>query len=373
MGKKRCIFHIPDYVDPLGMSGSSVRPNNMIKAFVNLGYEVAVITGYGNCRAEQIKLVKNRIINGVKYDFLYAESSTMPTLLTEKNHVPKYPFLDYSFFKFCRKSGIKIGLFYRDIYWKFPAYKNSVSFLKRCISIPMYKYDLHMYKKLINVFYVASSKVKIYLPKSFRNLYVDTLPPGAEYNHNFLDDSENHFNNLNKDNLVIFYVGGISKEYYDLTEMLKALYSRTNVCLYLCCREKEWEIEYCRYDKFLTDRIKVIHESGKNLLEYYNIADVTSIVLNPSEYRNMAMPIKLFEYLSHTVPVLITSESVAADFVYKTGWGFCIKNDSKDIGDVLDQIVRDKGILKCKHDIAKKILYENTWERRAQKVVNDLT
>ena len=98
--EKNMIFHIPNYIDLSRKSGSNIRPYKMIKAFENNGYKVDIIKGYGKERKQSIHNVKMKIKKGVKYDFLYSESSTMPTLLTEKNHLPLYPFLDFSFFKF---------------------------------------------------------------------------------------------------------------------------------------------------------------------------------------------------------------------------------------------------------------------------------
>lgn len=150
--EKRCIVHIPNHIEKSGKSGSNIRPIKMKQAFEENGYLVEYISGYGTERKVQINKIKRNIRNGIKYDFLYSESSTMPTLLTEKNHLPRYPFLDFSFFKFCKKNGIKIGLFYRDIQWKFSVYRDNVSWYKKCFSIPMYRYDLRQYKKLLNVF-----------------------------------------------------------------------------------------------------------------------------------------------------------------------------------------------------------------------------
>lgn len=79
----------------------------MIEAFKECGYEVVVVEGYGKERKRQIKEIKSNILKGVKYDFLYSESSTMPTLLTEKNHLPLYPFLVFHFLRFARNMGLK--------------------------------------------------------------------------------------------------------------------------------------------------------------------------------------------------------------------------------------------------------------------------
>ena len=175
---KRCIFHIPNYIDLKRKSASNIRPFKMIKAFQDIGYQVDCVMGYGKERKKSIKEIKKNIKNGVKYDFLYSESSTMPTLLTEKNHLPTYPFLDFNFFRFCKKHNIKIGLFYRDIYWKFDLYEKEVkNRLKSKSAILLYKYDLHKYRKLLDVLYVPSKQFIKYLPNKNNVKYKINLLP----------------------------------------------------------------------------------------------------------------------------------------------------------------------------------------------------
>src|SRR5699024_1878719 len=132
MEKKQCIFHIPIDLRGQKNSGSSVRPNKMIEAFQNIGYKVEIIMGDGKKK----KKIKKR----EKYDFLYSESSNLPTLLTETHHFPRYPFLDFRFFRFCKKHNIKIGLFYRDVHWKFDHFKKGKSKYKLIIGEWFYKY-----------------------------------------------------------------------------------------------------------------------------------------------------------------------------------------------------------------------------------------
>ena len=177
MNEKRCIFHIPNYVDPKGLSGSNVRPYKMADAFRQNGYAVDVVMGYGKDRKRQIAEIKRNISNGVRYDFLYSESSTMPTLLTERHHLPVYPFLDFGFFKFCKTHGIKIGLFYRDIYWKFPLYREKINVLKAKLATAMYRYDLFQYDRLLDVLFLPSVLMKQYMKEIKPSLPLITLPP----------------------------------------------------------------------------------------------------------------------------------------------------------------------------------------------------
>ena len=73
------IFHHPLPLDPDAKSASGIRPQRMLQAFKDLGYKVDIVSGYAVERNEAIKKIKKNISNGVQYDFVYAESSTMPT------------------------------------------------------------------------------------------------------------------------------------------------------------------------------------------------------------------------------------------------------------------------------------------------------
>ena len=69
---KRCIFHVPNHINPDGKSGSQVRPIKMLNAFINRGYEVDVIEGYGKERKEAIKRIKKRktLMKTCKYIYM---------------------------------------------------------------------------------------------------------------------------------------------------------------------------------------------------------------------------------------------------------------------------------------------------------------
>lgn len=366
--KARCIYHVPNHIDPKATSGSQVRPIKMLQAFMNIGYDVDVVMGYGKERKKSIEIIKSKIRKGIKYDFLYSESSTMPTLLTEKNHFPRYPFLDFGFFKFCKKFNIKIGLFYRDIRWKFDSYKDSVSWYKRMFSIPMYKYDLKKYNKYLDVMYIPTMEMgrHIYNIKEFSR--VDTLPPGAECRE--LSDKSENYSNL-KETLNIFYVGGVTG-IYDFEYLLKTAKKKPYIRLKICCREQEWEEARIRYQKYLTDRVEIVHKTGEALKLYYEWADICSCYFKNSVYMDMAVPVKLLEYVSYGVPVIATKGTVAGAFVEKYDCGYSIPFDEEALDNILDDIYRDRQELLNKYNNIRRCVIENTWEKRAEKVVDDL-
>ena len=244
---KRMIFLIPMKLDRNRASASQIRPMKMIEAFKECGYEVVVVEGYGKERKRQIKEIKSNILKGVKYDFLYSESSTMPTLLTEKNHLPLYPFLDFSFFAFCKKHGIKIGLFYRDIYWVF---KKKRSF-KEWVAYIFYKYDILKYNKFLDVLFLPSKEMNAYIP----NIKVESvipLPSGLQ-----LHSSPKIEHPL----LELLFVGAIGG-LYDITLLVKVISGIQGIHLTICCRENEWQKEKINYLPFLNENITIVHKSG---------------------------------------------------------------------------------------------------------------
>lgn len=362
---KRCIFHIPFFVDINHSSGSQIRPMKMLKAFKESGYKVDIIMGYGKERKKQIKNIKQNIKNGIKYDFLYSESSTMPTLLTEKNHLPKYPFLDFSFFKFCRKNKIKIGLFYRDIYWKFDTYGKSLSHLKKMFAIVFYKYDLLLYRKLLDVLYIPSNSFKNYLPPKNKNAKykIELLPSGCD---------NRKINKIKHDDFNIFYVGGISNDVYNLELLFKFIKDYNKINMVVCCREDEWNKYKTIYNKYMSSKIKIIHKSGEDLNNYFASADMCCLFFKNNKYRDMAMPVKLFEYIENEVPILSTSNTEVANFVKENNIGIICDYNEESLKNEIEKILKDKSILMRKEKNIIKTKEENTWEKRVEKITKDL-
>lgn len=368
MDKKRCIIHFPFYIDEKFPSGSNIRPIEFMKAFKDIGYDVDVIMGYGKERKEAIKKIKDNIRNGVKYSFVYSESSTEPTILTEKNHIPKYAFLDFDFFKFCKKNGLKIGLFYRDIYWVFDEYKNRVPLHKRYPAVACYKYDLKMYNKFVDVLYLPSMKMYEYIPFDFTGSIAE-LPPATEI------DKVNELNNINihnKNILKIFYVGGISN-LYNIQKLFQAVKEKKYVELTVCCRKNEWENEKHIYEKYLCDRINIVHKSGDELIPYFEEADLFSLFFEPNEYRKFSMPVKLFQYLGYAKPIISTSGTATGDFIKKYDIGWELDYSTEELLNLFDKIYDNKLCLDNKIKNIKAIIKDNTWKARANQVEKDLS
>lgn len=358
---KKIIFHHPLPLDPNATSASGIRPLKMIKAFEKLGYEVTEVTGYAKERKETIKNLKKRIIEGEKFDFIYSESSTQPTLLTEKNHLPKYPFLDFNFFKFCQRRGIKIGLFYRDIYWLFPEYGKELSFFKRNVAKIFYKYDLMKYNLLVDIVYLPSMLMAKYIP-IINEDKCKALPPG----HDEYEAKEIKYT----DKIIeLLYIGGLGS-HYQMHKLFRVLKNFPKFHFTLCTRESEWKNIKDEYQ--LSKNISIVHKSGNELKELYANADIAMLFIKPQEYREFAAPVKLFEYLGKEKPIIASRATLAGKFVEKYDIGWNIEYEEKTLENLFEKIIEIPSLLTIKSQNISKIKNEHSWEARAKKVVSDL-
>ena len=367
--RKKCIFHIPYKLDLKGNVAPMIRPRKMIAALENIGYEVSVIDGYAVDRKKKMEEIKKRIRNGETYQFLYSESSTTPTLLTELHHLPIHPFFEFSFFRFAKRHGIKIGLFYRDIYWKFESYKKALPVWKYFFAIQCYKYDIRQYEKLLDKLYLPSIKVYKYIKSKPFGRIVDVLPPGCDA---LLWKNEEEKELICKKFINIFYVGGLGNQ-YQLKELAAAVSEVENFRLTLCCRTDEWDKEKNNYGKYLRGNINIVHRSGKELEDFYFSADICSLMFKPDIYREMAIPYKSFEYLSHGKPVLVTRGTAIGDFVEKNDTGWVLDYNRDAIKKQLRELVDFPELISKKRENCLKVRERNTWEVRAKKVEDDLS
>lgn len=365
---KQCIFHYPGPVDNRPGVGSALRPNRMLNAFKELGYDVFEITGYSKERKERIKIIKNKIKNGEKFDFVYSEIVNSPTAYSDEDHVPRHPFMDCNFFSYCKKENIPVGLFYRDIYWRFPIYKETVSFAKRLTLIPAFKYEISRYRKSINRLFLPTMIMQKY---GLEGMDGFPLPPGGDIYPELLEQKANR-TPVCDGKLKLFYVGSLSSM-YDNTKLFEAVKNTENVYLTVCTHKKQWEALKDTYAPYMCDRIEIVHKSGKDLIPHYLEADISPYCLNKCDYLDLAMPIKVFETISYGTPLLVADIHSIGELVKNENIGWNTKNTAEDIANTL-KFLRDNP-----NEIAEKtantisIVPNHTWLARAKQAAEELT
>lgn len=356
------IFHHPLPITPNAKSASGIRPLRMIEAFRELGYSVDLVVGYSGDRKRAIREIKENIRNGKQYDFVYSESSTMPTVLTDRHHLPLNPLLDLLFFRFLNKKNIPIGLFYRDIYWLFDDYGKKLSRLKVLVAKVAYYYDLWVYEKTLTKLFLPSVEMGDYIPVVNVNKF-RALPPG----HKSPENTESHFD---QHHVNLFYVGGIGAG-YKLHLLVDVLADYPKIKLTICTRETEWDSEKNNYP-ILSDNITVIHEVGERMESALCGADIAVAFLKPNEYRKFSAPVKIYEYLGFHKPILASSGTLAGSFVESHQIGWALEYTSEGVRTFFDSLLnKTETFFHIKQNMAK-IAKEHTWKARAQQVRNDL-
>lgn len=364
---KRCIYHYPNpIVDKPGI-GSALRPYQMLNAFREIGYEVELVTGYSAERKQKIAQVKEKIRSGVEYDFVYSESVNDPTAMTDQDHIPRHPFMDFHFFKFCRKQGIPVGLFYRDIHWMFPLFKETVSVWKRMILVPMFRFDQKMYREVLDILYVPSEAMGQFLP----GFHCIPLPPGGVMHSQVLEHRAERPQHAGE--LHIFYVGNVTGGVYDLRKFCQAVKETPGVRLTMCAPESAWEQAKEKYASVMCERIDVVHKASHELMPYFEWADIFTCCLETNEYVRIAMPIKVFEATGYGIPVLITDGVAAADLICREKRGWSVDYSVESIKCVLTDLLNHPQKIKMAARNTIQAAPNHTWASRAQQVANDLT
>ena len=363
-----CIFHIPMEINQKHASASQIRPQKMLQAFRNIGYEVVVVMGRAAERKARAARVIERIDNGEQFDFLYSESSTMPTQLTEPNHFPISESIDFGLFKRCRERKVKIGLFYRDAYWKFPEYK-AIGRLKSSIAIRYYKRDLTMYNRLVDVLFFPSNEFQQIIADDITRPQCALLPPGCEEGETVVRIREAKLSSYRDTNqpLRLLYVGGIGA-HYGFDSLMDALQVVQNVKATFCVREADFEA-YSNADRMRSlANVEIVHASGEELQSLYKDSDVALMFFDSDPYQSIAIPYKTFEYIAYGLPIISNSGIAVASFIRANDVGWVIDGDADSLSTVLRRMASSDDERSRKLNNCAICAETNTWSHRAKQV-----
>lgn len=366
---KKIIFHLPYTPNRMHGSSSNIRPPIMLKEFKKLGYDVFEIIGNAKERASKFIELKRKIKKGEKFDFMYSESSTVPNIFANNHHDIFYPFLEFRIFKFCNNNNIKIGLFYRDIHWRFNLKFKKQNGLKRIVINRLYpffhKVDLRLYKLFLNVLYLPSVEMKKYIPE-LKNLTTHPLPPGLYEKKISIKPNEQ---------IRITYVGGLSK-IYDVKKILKtiALFPKEKISFTLCTREGDFKNVYDEYAELINNQnVSVVHLSGEDLDELYSKTDICCLFLKPENYHKFMMPVKLFEYISYRKPILSVQNTLFGDFVNEKNIGWSINYNDDSLKELISKIIYDDELKKNSFDEnLSLVIEESSWKKRVEFIVRTI-
>ena len=333
----------------------------MCRAFEKIGCDVVEWVGYRKTREQQFSRITGDL-GGV--DFIYSESSTLPLALTDPNHFPKWPNVDYRFFRKAKSQSVPVGVFYRDIYWKFSSFIKSVGLLKAISGFPFYKSELKLYAKTAEAVFVPSIEFGSYLPTILSDK-IAVLPPGC--------DAVDFKKKKIELPLRLIYVGSIQPPIYDLTPLFKglSLLGDTPLMCDIITRTHDWQ-EYASYYN-VPPNVTIAHLVGSELENRLKECHVSLLYFNDEPYRRIAQPLKLYEAIGFGLPVITQEGTSAARTIAETKFGWVIGRSSSSLASLLKRLVGNVDEVNRTAQNVWNRRHLHTWEARARKVVERLT
>lgn len=356
---KEMIFYYPSKASMAEDSGEKIRPLSIILAFEEIGFKVHKVIGDVVERKKIINNLKKGILLGkIKPAFVYIESTNLPLpLSTAGQKIPSFC-LDLNFLYWIKRRGVRISLFYRDIYWKFDHWWKRQGIIRGCLIWPFYYYELYQYVKIADLIFCPSAEFREIIHKFRKSSQCALLPPGCTIHSDLPLPKFNTFLNL-------FYVGGCRPPIYDLSVLLIACKKlKKYVHLTICTRREEWIKSRWFYEGCLGNNVRIVHETGLALKERYLSSHISMMAINKDEYRALMMPLKLFEAIGYNRPIIAGAKSAAGRFVKENGIGWVTNEDVKGLTKTLEMIRQFSMFSQVVQNI-KRIQPEHTWQARA--------
>ncbi len=357
---KRLLYltYIPLEVTPT--SGSSVRPLKMKDAFERLDVEVKSFGGRNNnisLRKQTVSEIK-MLFKTWKPDACYIEPPSGPI----------FYWGDIGLIKYLHRMRIPISIFYRDAYWKYPEYDEEMvlslkDHIKRFIIKQMQVHQWSVFRKNIDMIYFPSMK----MANEFECPKKDELPPGS-----FIPDVVEK--NEPSNPLQFIFIGGAARNYgtfltLEAFERLNKTQVRAKL-IYVC---PQWQWNRLGIDKYkYSEWLEVIFTSGdSNLKPLYEKTDVALLTAPRTFYRDFAVPIKIFEYISYLKPILVTDCTETARIIAENHVGWVAKDDVQSIQKKLEELCSHPEEIKRVRAYMTEVRKNNLWTCRAEKVIND--
>ncbi|MEH7522593.1 glycosyltransferase [Bacillus sp. JJ1503] len=364
---KSVLLYYPFEIAENANSGSKLRPKEMYKAFQEWGakenIEILLLSGNSSAREtlfEQWK-AEGKLEN---VWFCYMENQTIPFWLTDKGHIPKKPLIDKKVLSYLKQRHVPVGVFYRDVYWKFDELY-PLKGVKKTVMQTIYRMEERFYNKYCQV---------IFLPSDAMGKYVDiqrekiSLPPGGKKVDVVKKEKDTQF-------AQGLYVGGINNEDYGLFLLLDALEianKQEKVSeLTIVCREDEYkQLPEEKKARLQEMDVTIQHVSGEALNDLYREMDFAFIPRYRSTYNDFAVPVKLVEYLSNELPVIATYCQAQREIIESDGYGIICEDKPEDMARAIKEMaLKATGY---RENIQNTFLQKHSWTARVEKIKNAL-
>lgn len=353
---KQIVFHYPGSLFSQTDTGEKKRPKKILETFQSLNYDVTILAGTYREREERFQHIKKNIS---QYDLVYSENSNLPLSTTGKSRFPQFNSVDYQLFELSKNKGIPIGVFIRDVFWKVKDTSKAKAIHKRILGNLLFNHEVKHYYKTCTKIFLPTESCKNYLPPSdFKNFQL--LPPAAEI-ITFEKKAPKEIKN-------VVYVGSCQPPVYQVIKGFQSLLTCPNIQLTIVTRPSEQGRLWSILGKNLQN-LSVLTASDEALSKILQNQDIGLACIDSNEYWNLAMPIKVFDYIGHQLPILTYSNGETAKLVIQNQIGWAIEGPEKIplfIKNLTNQEINNKSTN------IKNYLKQNTWQDRVKTIINAL-
>lgn len=355
-------FHAPYPLDLNPTAASRLRPLRMRQAFTDLGYEVVDLTGTVAQRRAALRDLRSRLRAGTRPELLYSENSTQPNALATSVKNGFAPRLDYAIMRQARRYHVPVGVFYRDAYWRVPETRSSG--VRGALIPALQRLDLVGYRR---------NKVHFFLPSEPMSKLVglgggdsfSALPPATDPGRVLGLPPPG-------DGLNLVYVGGLGG-HYDLGVFLQSLTSAPGVHLDLVTCPEQWRAAVHTMPELSGAAVSVHHKHAGELAPLYAGSHIGVFAIRPSAYLDIAVPVKLFEYIGYGRPIIATRGTEAGRIVEANGVGWVVDHERSALTNLLIHLRNHPQEVADRAAAAVRMAESNTWADRARTVRDVLT
>jgi glycosyltransferase involved in cell wall biosynthesis len=350
-------------------TGSSVRPRKMLEAFEEMGLSIKVLSGIKTNRPKRRKNIEEIL--------RWLETKRPRLCYVEPPSGPFYDRKDLVLLKKLRRQGVPVGLFYRDAYWMFPEYGadgRKLPFsekVKQEVIKWIQRRDLRVFRRTCSHIFFPSSSMAFY----FNFPSQSALPPGCVIRGGVEQISQVE---EKKEILTFIFVGGAARNhgtFLTLEAFEKANQNGVISKLIYICPECQWnkikgEVYKENYAKWLS----IFHVSGdEKLAPFYEKADLALLAAPKTEYRDFAVPVKIYEYISYGKPILVTDCNETKKAVLENQVGWSVPDDALSVCSKIIFLHEHQEEIFEKKKRCREACLCNAWARRAETVIQVLS
>lgn len=362
---KTVLLYYPFQLAENANSGSKLRPKKIHGAFLEWGkknsVKVLLLSGHST---ERDRLFAKWKVEG-KLDnllFCYMENQTIPFWLTDPGHKPKKPLIDSKVMKFLKRNHVPVGIFYRDVYWKFDELY-PLKGIKKTAMRSIYRLEEKFYEKYCEIIFLPSEAMGKYV-----NIHKQmvALPPGGTQ-----VDVKRSLEGSRSSASQGLYVGGINNEEYGLFLLLDALEivnKQGTVCdLTVVCREDEYsKLPEVKRSRLTGLGVIIKHISGNDLNVLYGKMDFAFIPRYKSTYNDFSVPVKLVEYLSYHLPIVATNCEAQKEIIEADQYGIVCEDNPESMAEAIFEMSRNAK--KFEMNIKQTFIEKHSWLSRVEKI-----